>query len=168
MTSHLQPQNKQELLSLISREWTALMDVVARLDETQMTTPDAGGWSPKDNLAHLAEWMKIQLGYHMDHRPAHEVMGVPPEVTKDEWDYDLINRMLLERNQARTVEDVLDELKNVYAQVVDRLKSMPFEELLKPRWPEHPDSPPLLGYVIGNTSGHFEEHRENIEKAFIK
>ena len=31
-----------------------------------------------------------------------------------------------------------------------------FEELLKPRWPEH--------YVLGNTSGHFEEHRKNIEK----
>ena len=160
-----QPSNQAELLSTIEREWDLLMSVVGRLDETQMITPDAGGWSPKDNLAHLAEWMKIQLGYHMDHRPPHEVMGVPPEVTKGDWDFDVINRLLLERNQARTAEDILDELKRVYAQVVERLKSMSFEELLKPRWPDHPDSPPLLGYVIGNTSEHFAEHRETMEKA---
>lgn len=166
MSDSSQPKNKEELLSLISREWTALMEVVARLDETQMSTPDAGGWSPKDNLAHLAEWMKIQLGYHMDHRPAHEVMGIPADVTAGDWDFDVINRLLLERNQARTAEDVLDELKRVYAQVVERLTSMPFEELLKPRWPDHPDSPPVLAYVLGNTSGHFAEHRETIEKVF--
>jgi hypothetical protein len=48
--------------------------------------------------------------------------------------------------------------------VIERLESTPFEELLKPRFPEHSDSPPLLEYVLGNTSGHFEEHRETIEK----
>lgn len=160
-----QPQNKQELLSLISREWTALMDVVARLDETKMTTPDAGGWSPKDNLAHLAEWMMIQMGYHMDGRPAHEVMRIPPKLTAGDWDFDLINRFLFERNRDRTVEDVLGELKLAYAQIKQKVNSTPFDELLKPRWPDHPDSPPVLAYLIGNTSSHFEEHRKTMEKA---
>lgn len=165
--SDSQPQTKEELLSLISHEWTALMDVVARLDETQMTTPDAGGWSPKDNLAHLTEWIKVQMGYHMDNRSAPEAMGLPKELFPDDWDFDLINRALFERNRDRTADDVLGELKQVYIQILDRLKSMPFEELLKPRWPEDPQSPPLLGYVLGNTSEHFAEHRENIEKAFM-
>lgn len=163
-----QPKNKIELLSLIEREWNLLMDVITRLDETQMTTPDAGGWSPKDNLAHLAEWIKVQMGYHMDLRPAHEVLGLPKELFPEDWDFDVINRALFERNRERTAEDVLGELKQVYAQILERLKSMPFEELLKPRWPEYPDSPPVLAYIMGNTSGHFEEHRKNIEKAFIK
>jgi hypothetical protein len=131
-----------------------------------MVTPDAGGWSPKDNLAHLAEWIKVQMGYHMDGRPAHEVTGLPKELFPEDWDFDVINRALFERNRERTAEDVLGELKQVYAQILERLKSTPFEELLKPRWPDHPDSPPLLGYVLGNTSGHFAEHRETIQKTF--
>jgi hypothetical protein len=70
-----------------------------------------------------------------------------------------------ETGREANVEDVLGGLKSVHARVIERLESTPFEELLKPRFPEHSDSPPLLGYVLGNTSGHFEEHRENIEKA---
>ncbi len=63
------------------------------------------------------------------------------------------------------MEDVLDGLKNIYARVILRLESTPFEDLLKPRWPEEKDSPSFLWAVIVNTSEHFAEHRENIEKA---
>ena len=55
------PKSKSELFSRIQHEWSALMDAVAKLDEKQMSTPDAGGWSPKDNLAHITEWMNILL-----------------------------------------------------------------------------------------------------------
>ncbi len=158
------PANQKELLSRIEHEWTALMDAVAHLDEKQMTTPDAGGWSPKDNLSHLADWMNVLLGYHMDRRPAHEVLGVSAEVTKDWNNYDAINAVLFERNRTRTTEDVLNGLKQVYARVTARLESMPFAELLKPRQPEDPQSGTLLGSVIGNTYEHFAEHRETMEK----
>src|SRR3990172_2852590 len=89
-----------ELLADIEREWTALMDVAARLSPGQMTAPDPGGWSPKDNLAHLDEWMNVLMGYHMDHRPAHEVLGVSPEITEN-WDMEVINPVLFERNRGR-------------------------------------------------------------------
>ncbi|MBV6396949.1 MAG: hypothetical protein HFACDABA_02553 [Anaerolineales bacterium] len=157
------PVNHKELLSLISREWDSLMDEVSRLDETQMTTPDAGGWSPKDNLAHLTEWMNILLGYHMDKRPAHEVFGVAPEVVEG-WDFDRINQVLFERNQPRSTNDVIGEMKKVYAQVVERLTSTPFEDLLKPRHPQNPASGNVLDSVIGDTYEHFAEHRETMQK----
>ena len=71
------PGSKSELKSSIEREWKSLMEAVEKLQKAnKLTTPDAGGWSPKDNLAHLAEWMNILMGYHMDKRPAHEVMRV--------------------------------------------------------------------------------------------
>lgn len=72
------PAGKAELISAIGHEWNLLMDAVAKLDEKQMTASDEGGWSPKDNLAHLAEWMRVLMGYHIDHRPAHEVLDVFP------------------------------------------------------------------------------------------
>jgi len=157
------PENKNELMSAIKREWKSLMDVVAKLDETKMTTPDEGGWSPKDNLAHLSEWMNTMMGYHMDRRPPHEVMGVSEEVTRG-WDMEVINPVLFERNKNRSVEDVLDELKRVYETLVAKLESTPFEDLMKPRHADDPEKSPLLMWVLGDTTEHFSEHRETIKK----
>jgi len=56
------------------------------------------GWSPKDNLAHLSEWMKALMGVHMDRRPSHEVLGVSEDMTKG-WDMEIINPVLFERNR---------------------------------------------------------------------
>lgn len=157
------PGNKKELISAIEREWKSLMDVVAKLDDTKMTTPDAGGWSPKDNLAHLAEWMNLLMGCHMDRRPAHEVFGVPEETTKG-WDMEVINPVLLKRSRDRSARDVLDELKKVYLTLVNKLEAMSFEDLLKPRHADDPEKRPLLLWVLGDTTEHFSEHRETIEK----
>jgi hypothetical protein len=129
-----------------------------------MTTPDSGGWSPKDNLAHLAEWIKVLMGYHMDKRPAHQVMGLSPAVTKN-WDMDEINPILFERNRDRPASEVLAELKQVYENLIAKLRSTPFEDLLKPRHADDPEKRPLLDWVLGDTTEHFAEHRENIERA---
>ncbi len=157
------PENKDELLAAIRREWKLLMDVVAKLDETKMTTPDEGGWSPRDNLAHLTEWMNSMMGYHMDKRPPHEVMNLPEEITRG-WDMEVINPELFERNKDRSTQDVLDELKRTYETVLARLESMPFEDLMKPRHADDPGKRPLLMWVIGDTSDHFAEHRQVIER----
>ena len=158
------PANQAELLSVIEREWTTLMDTIARLDATQMTTPDAGGWSPKDNLAHLSEWMRALMGVHLDRRPGHEVLGVSEDVTKD-WDMEIINPVLFERNRYRSRQDVLNELKQVYRQLTAKLESMSFEDLMKPHDADDPEKRPLLLWVLGDTTEHFSEHRETIEKA---
>ena len=164
MTEEWIPENKYELISAIQREWKLLMDVVARLDEQQMTTPDAGGWTPRDNLAHLSEWMKAMMGHHIDKRPADEVMGIPKEATKG-WDMEVINPILFERNKNRSTQDVLDELRHTYDEVISRLNGMSFEELMAPRRPDDPEKRPLLLWVIGDTSDHFAEHRTVIERS---
>lgn len=159
------PGSKSELISVIAHEWEALMEVVSRLDEKQMTAPDEGGWSPKDNLAHLAEWMNVLMGYHLDRRPAHEVLGVSEQVTKG-WDMEIINPVLFDRNRERSPDEVLVWLKQVYAELVEKLESMSFEELLAPRHADDPQKRPVLLWVLGDTSEHFAEHRATIEKSF--
>jgi hypothetical protein len=158
------PRTKEEVMSQIAGEWAALMDTVKRLSAEQILRPDEGGWSPKDNLAHLAEWMKVLMGYHMDNRPQHEVMGLDPGVTAGE-DFDVMNQHLLERNRGRSVEDVLDELHRVYGQLTARLEAMSFEDLMKPRREDDPEKQPLLDWVLGDSAEHFAEHRETIEKS---
>lgn len=158
------PENKAELMSAITREWNLLMGVAAKLQEQdKFTMLDEGGWSPKDNLAHLAEWMNALMGYHMDRRPSHEVFGVPEEVTRD-WDMEVINPVLFERNKNRSTEEVMNELKRVYEELVAKLNATPFEDLLKPRHANDPEKRPVLLWVLGDTTEHFAEHRETIEK----
>ncbi len=163
MTEEWMPGNKKELMSAIEREWKLLLAVAETLTDEQMTKPDSGGWSPKDNLAHLTEWMNILMGYHMDKRPAHEVMGVSEDVTKD-WDMEVINPVLFERNKNRQRSEVLDGLKQAYASLTAKLEAMSFEDLLMPRHANDPEKRPLLMWVIGDTSDHFLEHRKTIER----
>ena len=163
MTEQWMPDSKAELMTEIRREWQKLMDVVDKLDEQKMTAPDEGGWSPKDNLAHLSEWMNLLMGYHMDKRPSHEVFGVSEDVTRG-WDMEVINPVLFERNKDRSTEEVLIELRQVYEMLLAKLDAMPFEDLLKPRHADDPERRPLLLWVLGDTSEHFAEHREVIEK----
>ncbi len=163
MTEEWMPENKKELMSAIEREWKLLLAVAEKLTDEQMTQPDAGGWSPKDNLAHLTEWMNTLVGYHIDKRPSHEVMGVPKEVTQD-WDMEVINPVLFERNKNRPRSEVLDGLKQAFGSLTAKLESMSFEDLLKPRHENDPEKRPLLLWVLGDTADHFLEHRETIER----
>ena len=164
MTEEWMPKDKPELMSAIEREWKLLINAAEKLTDKQMMAQDDGGWSPKDNLAHLAEWIKILMGYHMDHRPSHEVLGVSPEVTQD-WDFNVINSLLFERNRNRPVDDVIDELKRVYVEMTAKLDTMTFEDFMKPRHTDDPEKRPVLMWVLGDTTEHFLEHRETIEKA---
>jgi hypothetical protein len=164
MDEQWMPGNKRELMSALKREWKLLMDVAEKLTDDQMTKPDAGGWSPKDNLAHLSEWMNLLMGYHMDYRPAYEVLGVSEDVTKD-WDMEVINPVLLERNRNRSRQDVMNELNQTYEKLTAKLESMTFEDMLKPRHADDPEKRPLILWILGDTTEHFAEHRETIEKA---
>ena len=160
MTDKL-PENMDALLADIEREWNELWRVVEQLTREQMTSPDAGGWSPKDNLAHLGEWMQILMGYHIDRRPAHEVIGVPKQVVEG-WDMDVINPVLFERNRGKSTQQVLAQVKGVYADLRRKLESMPFEAVLQPRQADDPERRPLLLWILGDTTQHFAEHRETI------
>jgi hypothetical protein len=167
MTDDSLPESKAELMSLIEGEWAALMDVVAQLSPEQMLTPDEGGWSPKDNLAHLTEWMNILLGYYFEHRPAHEVIGVDPEVTAA-WDILAMNEVIFERDRDQPIEQVLEGVRSAYDKVCDWLEPMTYEDLMKPIFDDDSSKRPLIVGVIDNTSEHFAEHRETIEKMLNK
>ena len=77
---------------------------------------------------------------------------------------EVINPVLYERNKDRSLEDVMGQLNQVYEELVAKLDTMSFEELMKPRHADDPERRPLLLWVLGDTSEHFEEHRQTIEK----
>src|ERR1700690_3882513 len=107
------PQNTPELLSEIDREWLELQKAIKKLTKEQMTALDPGGWSPKDNLAHLAAWMHIMREAHLNKKPVHEVMEMDA-VTLAGLDEDGENAILFERHRNRPTAEVLAWLDSTY------------------------------------------------------
>ncbi len=161
MNEQWMPENKEELIFAIEGEWKLLIELAESLTDEQITTLDEGGWSPKDNLAHLTEWMNILMGYHMDKRPYYDVVGVS-QTELPEWSVEAINPILFKRNQLRPRAEVMDHLKRVYGLLMKKLDETSFEELLAPRHADRPD--PLILWILGDTTEHFQEHRETIER----
>lgn len=157
------PKSKKELFAVLEKEWALLIDLAEGLTDEQMTQPDAGGWSPKDNLAHISEWMKSLMSYHMDKRPAHIAMNIPKEAAQG-WDMEVINPILFERNRHRTRKQVMTDLRRTYKRLYAKLDAMTFKDMMKPRRPEDPKKRPLMLWIIGDTTDHFKEHRKTIAR----
>jgi len=164
MTDGTFPKSLDELLTNIEHEWAGLMQVVDRLTPEQMTAPDSGGWSPKDNLAHLSAWMNIMLKSSLGGMPEYVAMGIEEQKFKGS-DEDGENAIIFERNHNRSTDDVLNELRSTYDETVKTLKKMDFQNLMKPLNHDDPNPALVIGSVIGNTSEHFSEHRIIIERA---
>ncbi|HEY9153067.1 MAG TPA: ClbS/DfsB family four-helix bundle protein, partial [Anaerolineales bacterium] len=157
------PKDKEEMMLAIDREWTALMRLVESLTAEEMTTPDSGGWSPKDNLAHLSVWMDFMVKHYLGHQPEHIVLNIDAK-TFNGLDEDGQNAVIFERNRARSTDDVLTEFKSTYKEIVKTLNTVSFPNLMKP-FNDDPSQPSVLESVLGDTSEHFAEHRGYIERA---
>lgn len=156
------PANKAELFAWIEAEWQALHRAVQPLNEQDMSVSDEGGWSVKDNLAHLAEWERYLVLNHLRRVPPYEVFDIEPEVYARLKEED-INAILFERNRDRSMEDIVAFLGETHALVMEELSSWKFEDLSQPRFEEDVEKRPVGLFVAGNTYLHYREHRKSIE-----
>jgi hypothetical protein len=154
-------RNTSELLAQIDADWQALHAAIAGLTPEQMTAPGEGGWSIKDNLAHVAEWEQYLLRVLLGGETDAEFMGAAFERINPD-DIDQVNNFLYERNRDRDLNDVLAGLRRSHEQVMAKMEATPFEDFLQPMFPDRPE--PVLEWVAGNTYGHYREHREIIER----
>jgi len=163
----LPPKDKAELLRRIRREWDALEQAIAGLPEAQMGVPDAGGWSIKDNLAHLTAWERFMRLAYIHKMPAHEAMQVDAETYRG-VDETGMNAILFQRNRDRPLAEVLAGLREEHARVLDELAKLSFEQMQTPLDPADPQKRPLLNWIVGNTYDHYREHRLTIQKITAK
>jgi len=161
MTNGL-PKDKADLLARIQSEWSALISIVENLKPEQANVPDAGGWSVKDNLAHLAEWEQFMIGCYLHGHPAHEAMRLDKS-TYEKLDETGLNAVLYERNKGRTFGDILQGLKRSHVQVLEVLEKMAFADMMVQLDPNDPERRPVMVWIVGNTYEHYQEHRQTIE-----
>jgi hypothetical protein len=139
------------------------MGTVETLAEEQLNAPGPGGWSIKDNLAHLAAWERFMRLHYLDGHPAHEAMAIDP-ATFERLDEDGVNAVLHERNRDRPAAEILAELKQTHQETLAALDGMSYADLMRQRFPDDPQARPVVAWVIGNTYEHYREHREIIDR----
>jgi aminoglycoside phosphotransferase (APT) family kinase protein len=152
------PQNKAELLAGIHRSWELFNQFIAGRD---LTTPDAGGWTIADNLAHITEWERFVLRNQFQGMPPAEAIGLPP-TSITPFDVDQVNALLFERNRQRPPADVLAEFHAIHAQLLAAIEASSEEALMKPPRIFDDGVTSVLIWTNNNTRDHYDEHLQTI------
>lgn len=158
------PPSKVELMEHIRRERAALEQAIAGLSEMEMIRPGPEGWSIKDYLAHIVTWEQIMLIHHLQGRPfaeAAQMDEATAAATANMTAETGLNDYFYERDKNLPLSKVLADFQASHQRVLATLEKMDYEGLMKPHY-LHVSSP-LLNFVIGDTYGHYQEHRQIIE-----
>ena len=161
------PPTVQEVVERIDEEWNALQAALSTLDAAHMTTPRAGGWSVKDELAHLAAWAR-GLAALVRKQPRYPPMGLPAGAAPHTLGIERMNRIIYERNRSRPLDEVLAELRAAHEDALAAVSALSDEDLLRPYDDYQPQDrrpdgdTPILWRIAGNTYGHYAEHRQTI------
>lgn len=163
---------KVQLLAKIKAAHTRLEQTLSHLSPVQLTTPDpVNGWTVKDHLAHLAVWQNGIVAL-LQHRPRWAAMQVD-EATVKQTDMDGLNNLLIEQAKTRPLAEVMTAFQQAHEQMLTVLTLLSDEDLAKSyahyaqSEPDEWSSRPVMGWIVGNTFDHYEEHQSWIE-AFLE
>jgi hypothetical protein len=84
--------------------------------------------------------------------------------------FDQANAGIQRRSQARPLDEVMADFQTTHAEVLTMLGDLTDADLLKPYSYFQPDKPgqegdePVIGWIIGNTYEHYQEHIDYIER----
>ena len=167
------PPTVQGVLEKIEWEWEALQKALSDLNADQMTEPGEGGWSTKDELAHLAAWAR-GLAALVRKQRRYPPMGLPDDAAPHSYGIERMNQLIYERNRDLPLGDVLAELEEAHQDALAAVSELSDDDLLRPYDDYQPQDrrpdghTPILWRIAGNTYGHYAEHRETIERLWSK
>jgi hypothetical protein len=152
---------KARLLERIGMSWEELLVLLNSLDEASMSRIDpASGWAVKDHLAHLAAWER-GIAYLLKRRPRAEGMGI----TAEQWvdlTMDEINEELYRTGKDRSAAGALATFREAHHELLDALTVLDDADLLRDYSAYDEKEPysgrPIVGWIIGNTYEHYDEH----------
>lgn len=148
-------------IGLVKTEYSRWQALLNQVDPALMEQPGADGeMSIKDMIAHIS-WYERQMVNVMESRNF---------VQSPLWDepLDKRNKMIMDQNHARPLEDVLAESQLVHQALLANLQNFSTEDLFDPRringMPE--DWIPWQ-VVASNTYEHYQEHAQDL-KAWLE
>jgi hypothetical protein len=154
-----QDQNfsKSKLLEQIRSEHGLLEATLARLTHAQMLIPGVDGeWSAKDALAHISTWERWMISW------TNSLLRAEKPGTPASWDVDRMNAETFARVREFALADVLQEFRLSYWDSLALAESLGEKQLLV-QYPDTWPMGPLWKGIEDNTSGHYKQHREDIQ-----
>jgi hypothetical protein len=158
--------NKAKLLDEIRTNYAALEEILAPLDEAQMTTKGViADWSIKDMLAHIASWHHRLLTWlHAATRHEEPAISGPDNVEE----MDALNAQFYKENKSRSLAEVLTDFHTTHLQIVDTVQTMHQEDLTNPQRFAWTEGRPLWHLVAGDTYEHYQEHLKQIQEWLVQ
>jgi hypothetical protein len=140
-----------ELLRRVDDGWRQLNERLANFPEETLDQPVGGGWTRRQMLRHLAVWHELTTRRLAEYQRTGQRPGMPKTV-------DEINEEAMASAEGRSRDKLLADLATSFAGLRVEIAKLRDEQLPQlDFWPG--------GVVVGNTFGHYEEHRADLEPA---
>jgi uncharacterized damage-inducible protein DinB len=166
------PTTIDELTARMEGSRAAFYTVLEGLSPEQLVAPlTERGWSVIDHMAHIAVWMEGILA-GLDGKNRWTAMGA--EGPPGDGGFDELNERLRAHHTTKSPADVRAWLDAAHERMLARLQGTSIEELRRPYSHFQPDEPrddagePFLHWVVGDTYGHYDEHRGWLVEALLK
>ncbi len=158
-----EPSNKAEFQDQLQQSWSELQRTLDGFTEEQMTQrTDQVGWTVKDHLSHLVSWERGIIAL-LKKEQRWQAMGLDPDVVRRRTE-DELNQVMRDRDSAVTLAEVRGRLEQAQEELTALVGSMDPEDLLRTYSHYQPEesgkgsTAPVLGWVVGNSSAHYQEH----------
>lgn len=154
----------QEMLQRMEAGRQRLDEALAGLSEGQMTRVGREGWAVKDHLAHLAAWAQ-GIAALLRGEPRWAAMGLDEATMGDE---EAINEALHQQGRALTLAEARTTFDAAHEGLHAAVAALDDADLLRPYSdflgePSGDDVRPIVGWIVGNSFGHYDEHLPWIE-----
>ena len=157
------PEDKQDLIQKIQDEREMLRNLLGNLSDAEMLIPlEDDGWSVKDYVAHIVTWEKRMVEWLGVAERGDVPRQLPPGMTWD--DLDRWNEQTHEENRERELAEVLDGFNHFAEEIVQAVKVIPEDLLMRADFLEWRSGSPLWEMVAANTFWHYPEHRQTIKQ----
>lgn len=155
--------SKDQLLKDIHTERRRLEKNLSVLRAEDMIQPDViGTWSVKDILAHLVAWERLFMDWYFAGVHA-DTPGTMP-VGMSQKSINALNQQIYEKNQGRSLDDILAEFHISYQEIMTLIEAIPEEDMfIHGRFP-WTGTLTLADYITGNTCNHYAWAKSQIRK----
>ena len=147
--------SKTDLVEDIEGQHARLMEILGEVPQDQYEVGGVwgDGWSIKDLIAHLTEWLNLFHGWHEA-----GLQGRTPHLPSPGYKWSetpTLNRAIWAKHQAKDVGAVLRDFDRAHSRVLSLIKSLAPPDLLEPGRFAWTGKNPLITYVGANTASHY-------------
>ena len=148
------PKCKARLLESTITERVILEQKINRLSPAEMAYPGSmGEWSVKDILQHLVDWEQRWISWYEAGKRGEPV--VTPEPGYNWRQMGQLNEKYRRKHQDRLLEDVMEDFRASYRQILDQIEEIPEDEMLTMNVYAWTGKLPLIAWISGNTCEHY-------------